>query len=125
MAELSAALIFKQILKFSVTGIQAKKMSSSQNVSHIYEIKIAGEQLRLRSDEPEDRVQKLASYVDAQVSELHKASNNLSLKQSLILVCLDLAGQIHDLKNQSLEYIQDLEKDALELKKEFQSSLNL
>lgn len=100
-------------------------MSSNQNVSHIYEIKIAGEQLRLRSDEPEDRVQKLASYVDVRVSELHKASNNLSLKQSLILVCLDLAGQIHDLKNQSLEYIQDLEKDALELKKEFQSSLNL
>jgi cell division protein ZapA (FtsZ GTPase activity inhibitor) len=100
-------------------------MSSNQNVSHLYEIKIAGEQLRLRSDEPEERVQKLASYVDDQVSKLHKASSNLSLKQSLILVCLDLAGQIHDLKNQSLEYMQDLEKEALELKKEFQSSLNL
>lgn len=100
-------------------------MSSNQNVSHIYEIKIAGEQLRLRSDEPEERVQKLASYVDEHVSKLHKASSNLSLKQSLILVCLDLAGQIHDLRNQSLDYIQDLEKEALELKKEFQSSLNL
>ena len=100
-------------------------MSSSQNVSHIYEIKIAGEQLRLRSNEPEERVQKLASFVDERVSKLHKESSNLSLKQSLILVCLDLAGQMHDVKNQSLEYIQDLEKDALELKKEFQSSLNL
>jgi cell division protein ZapA (FtsZ GTPase activity inhibitor) len=100
-------------------------MSSNPNISHIYEIKIAGEQLRLRSDEPEERVQKLATYVDHQVAKLHKASANLSLKQSLILVCLNLAGQIHDLKNQSLDYIQDLEKDALELKKEFQSSLNL
>ncbi len=108
----------------SVTGIRAEKMNS-QHVSHLYEIKIAGEQLRLRSDEPEERVQKLASYIDAQVLKIHKASSNLSLKQSLILVCLDLAGQIHDLKNQSLDYIQDLEKEALELKKEFQSSLNL
>lgn len=100
-------------------------MSSNPNISHIYEIKIAGEQLRLRSDEPEERVQKLASFVDSEVAKLHKASANLSLKQSLILVCLDLAGQIYDIKNQSLDYIQDLEKDALELKKEFQSSLNL
>lgn len=100
-------------------------MSSNQNVSHIYEIKIAGEQLRLRSNEPEEKVQKLASFVDERVSQLHKMSSNLSLKQSLILVCLDLAGQMHDVKSQSLEYLQDLEKEALELKKEFQSSLNL
>lgn len=98
---------------------------NSQHVSHIYEIKIAGEQLRLRSDEPEDRVQKLSAFIDAQVLKTHKASTSLSLKQSLILVCLDLAGQLYDFKNQSLEYIQDLEKEALELKKEFQSSLNL
>ncbi len=100
-------------------------MSSNPNISHIYEIKIAGEQLRLRSDEPEERVQKLATFVESRVANYHKASLNLSVKQSLILVCLDLAGHIHDLKNQSLDYIQDLEKEALELKKEFQSSLNL
>jgi cell division protein ZapA (FtsZ GTPase activity inhibitor) len=98
---------------------------NSPTVSHIYEIKIAGEQLRLRSDQSEDKVQKLASFVEERVNKIHKASSNLSLKQSLILMCLDLAGQVHDLKSQSLEYIQDIEKEALELKKEFQSSLSL
>ena len=97
---------------------------SSERISHIYEIKIAGENVCLRSDEPQARVEKLTAFVDKQVCDIHRKSNHLSLKQALILTCLDLSGRLYDSRNQSLDYLQEIEKETLELKKEFQSSLN-
>lgn len=97
---------------------------SSKKISHIYEVRIAGEEVRLRSDEPQRRVEKLTAFVDQQVRNIHKNSNHLSLKQALILTCLDLSGRLYDCKNQSLDHLQEIEREAMDLKKEFQSSLN-
>lgn len=93
-------------------------------VSRIYEVKIAGMELRLRSDQPEERVRKLAALVDRQVNQfLSKKSNSNNVKHALLLTCLGLAGELYDIKQQSLEHIQDIEKEALELKKTMRTSL--
>ena len=97
--------------------------AKEQQVSRIYEVKIAGMELRLRSDQPEERVKKLATLVDQQVAKLLKKQSNANMKHALLLACLDLAGELYDIKQQSLEHIQDIEKEALELKKAMRTSL--
>lgn len=102
-----------------------EKMSAEDQVSRIYEIKIAGMELRLRSDQSEERVRKLAALVDKHVSKLLNKKSTVNVKQALLLTCLDLAGDLYDLKTQSMDHLQDIEKEALELKKTFRSSFNL
>lgn len=103
--------------------MSGEKMSAQDHVSSIYEVKIAGMELRLRSDQPEERVRKLATFVDQKVSKLLNKKSNVNAKHALLLACLDLAGELYDIKAQSLEHIQDIEKEALELKKAIRTSL--
>lgn len=97
--------------------------AKEQQVSRIYEMKIAGMELRLRSDQPEERVKKLAALVDQRVAKLLNKKPNANIKHALLLACLDLAGDLYDIQHQSLEHIQDIEKEALELKKTMRTSL--
>lgn len=62
------------------------------------EIEILGRRLVLRSDEPPERVRAAANLVRERVDALHQAGLTAGTDRLLILVALDLAGEILDLR---------------------------
>ena len=56
-------------------------------------ITIGNQQYAILSEEPAEKIQRLAAQIDARLKEITEASN-LSLTQALVLVSLDLANNV-------------------------------
>ncbi len=62
------------------------------------EVEILGRRLALRSEEPPERVEAAAKLVRERIEEMQKAALTAGTDRLLILVALDLAAEVLDLR---------------------------
>jgi len=82
-----------------------KKMGSS-------EITILGQKYTIRGDESEEYIKKLASFVDSKLKEVYSASPNITPLKAAIIVSLDMADELHKLKESQENVTKTIEEKA-------------
>ncbi len=67
------------------------------NKTHVT-INVAGQDMRLSSDENEEYVRKIAGYVNEKVEEIQHSYPSLSTANCLIMAALNLSDELHKLR---------------------------
>ena len=75
-------------------------------------VTIFNEQYALKSDLPEEKVQKLANQVDSRMQRIHNAQSSLSLSRIAVLVALELADEAMNHK-EAYDSLMDVIKEEL------------
>lgn len=76
------------------------------------EVYILGQKYTIKGDAPEEYIRELASYVDRKLKEVYNAVPNITPVKASILAALDIADELHKLKNQQDEMTKDIEEKA-------------
>ncbi len=76
------------------------------------EVYILGQKYTIKGDAPEEYIRELASYVDRKLKEVHNAVPNITPVKASILAALDIADELHKLKNEQDEMTKDIEEKA-------------
>ena len=79
------------------------------------EVYILGQKYSIRGDAPEEYIRELAAYVDKKLKDVYSAVPNITPVKESILAALDIADELHKLKNQQDEMTRHIEEKALTL----------
>jgi cell division protein ZapA len=66
-------------------------------------IDIAGQEIKIRSDEDEDYVRSLAVFVDAKIKELREGQKGVTTLNLALTVALTIADELHKLQESGLD----------------------
>ncbi|HMK48988.1 MAG TPA: cell division protein ZapA [Thermodesulfovibrionales bacterium] len=79
------------------------------------EVFILGQKYTIKGDAPEEYIRELASFVDAKLKEVYKASPNITPVKASILAALDIADELLKTRNQQEEMAKNIEEKATTL----------
>ena len=65
-----------------------------------FEVKILGQRYKIRSDEGEEYIQRLADFVNAELNEAGKASRTVATHNMAILAALNIADRLFKLRDE-------------------------
>jgi cell division protein ZapA len=64
-----------------------------------YEVKILGQRYKIRSDEGQDYIEKLAEYVNDQISEVQRGSKSVATHSVAILAAMNIADNLFKIRD--------------------------
>jgi cell division protein ZapA len=64
------------------------------------EINILGQKYTVRGDAHEEYIRELAAYVDGKLKEIHEGNPNITPLKASILASLNIADELHKLRNE-------------------------
>ncbi|MEW6054117.1 MAG: cell division protein ZapA [Nitrospirota bacterium] len=79
------------------------------------EVYILGQKYTIKGDAPEEYIRELASYVDRKLKEVYSTSPNITPVKASILAALDIADELHKMRNQQEEITRHIEEKATKL----------
>ena len=74
------------------------------------EISILGHKYTLKGDADEEYIKKLAAYVDEKLQEIHEGNPNITPLKASILVSLNIADELHRIKEDHDRAAQTIEE---------------
>ncbi len=74
------------------------------------EVNILGQIYTIKGDAPEEYMKKLASYVDLKLKEVHNSSPNIAPLKAAILVSLNIADELHKLREEQERTASEIEE---------------
>ncbi|MEW6001288.1 MAG: cell division protein ZapA [Nitrospirota bacterium] len=74
------------------------------------EVYILGQRYNIKGDAPEEYIRKLASYLDEKLKEVYNSSPNITPVKASILAALNIADELHRLKNEQEEFTKHIEE---------------
>lgn len=88
----------------------------------LYNIKMAGLPLRIRSSHDEEVVNQLVSLVNKRVNGILEQTKGTSYQNALLLVALNLAEELTFLKRRALSLLERIESQADDILTDLESS---
>ena len=76
------------------------------------EISILGHTYTVKGDVHEEYIKKLAAYVDEKLQEIHAGNPNITPLKASILAALNIADELHRLKEEHDKAAQTIEEKA-------------
>lgn len=64
-----------------------------------YEVKILGQRYKIRSDEGEEYIEKLAEYVNGQIADVQKGSKSVATHNVAILAAMNIADNLFKIQD--------------------------
>jgi cell division protein ZapA len=75
-----------------------------------FEVKILGQRYKVRSDEGEDYIQELASFVNDQIADVQKSSKSVATHNVAILAALNIADDLFKLRDQDAQFQKEVKE---------------
>ena len=88
----------------------------------LYDVKVAGLSLKLRSSHDEETVRELAALVDEKIKEAQDLGQNISFQNALLLASLHIAEDLTLLRRLTARKLESLETTAQDLLSNLESS---
>ena len=88
---------------------------------------VAGQELRLASDESEEYIRRIAGYVNDKVDEVQGQYPNLSTANCLILAALNLSDELHKLRedydalDSRISELREMPRQSMPVKRPFET----
>jgi cell division protein ZapA len=76
------------------------------------EVSILGQKYNVRGDAPEEYMRKLAAFVDERLKAVYAASPGITPLKAAILASLDIADELHKLKEAQENIAKNIEERA-------------
>ncbi len=76
------------------------------------EISILGQKYTIKGDASEDHIRKLAAYVDGKLKEIHAANPNITPLKASILASLNIADELHRIRDEHDIAARNIEEKA-------------
>ena len=76
------------------------------------EVNILGQTYTIKGDAPEEYMKKLAAFVDQKLKEVHNSSPNIAPLKAAILVSLNIADELHKLREEHDRAATEIEEKA-------------
>ena len=76
------------------------------------EVDILGQKYTIRGDAPEEYIKKLAVFVDLKLKEVHNSSPNIAPLKAAILAALNIADELHRLREEHERATMVIEEKA-------------
>jgi cell division protein ZapA len=76
------------------------------------EVDILGQKYTIKGDAPEEYIKKLAAFVDLKLKEVHSSSPSMAPLKAAILVSLNIADELHRIKEEHEEAARNIEEKA-------------
>jgi cell division protein ZapA len=76
------------------------------------EVTILGQKYTVRGDAHEDYIRKLASFVDAKLKEVYNTAPGITPLKAAILASLDIADELHKLREAQENITRNIEERA-------------
>ena len=76
------------------------------------EVTILGQKYTVRGDAQEDYIRKLASFVDAKLKEVYNTAPGITPLKAAILASLDIADELHKLREAQENITRNIEERA-------------
>ena len=76
------------------------------------EVNILGQNYTIKGDAPEEYMQKLAAFVDLKLKEVHNSSPSIAPLKAAILVSLNIADELHRLREEHEKATMVIEEKA-------------
>lgn len=76
------------------------------------EVDILGQKYTIKGDAPEEYIKKLAAFVDLKLKEVHNSAPNIAPRKAAILAALNIADELHRLREEHEKATQEIEKKA-------------
>jgi len=76
------------------------------------EVDILGQKYTIKGDAPEDYIKKLAAFVDLKLKEVHSSSPSMAPLKAAILVSLNIADELHRLREEHEKAAKNIEEKA-------------
>lgn len=84
------------------------------------EIKIFGQQYKIKGDAPDEYLQEIARYVEAKIKEVMEKSPSTAPLKATILAAMSIAEELFSYRKESEELKKKLEEQAEELTRLFE-----
>jgi cell division protein ZapA len=76
------------------------------------EINILGQKYTVKGDAEEARIRELAAFVDEKIREVHAANPNITPLKASIIASLNIADELHRLKEEMNDAARNIEAKA-------------
>lgn len=76
------------------------------------EVTILGQKYTIKGDAPEEHIKQLAAFVDAELKEVHSATPSITPLKAAILASLNIADELHKLKDTQENLTKTIEEKA-------------
>jgi cell division protein ZapA (FtsZ GTPase activity inhibitor) len=86
-----------------------------------FEVKILGQRYKVRSDEGEEYIQRLAAYVHDQLLEVQKGSRTVATHNVAILAALGIADSLFKLRDEDARLKKEVKERIRKLLKQIRS----
>ncbi|MCL5023178.1 MAG: cell division protein ZapA [Nitrospirae bacterium] len=84
------------------------------------EVYILGQKYTIKGDAPEEYIQQLATYVTARIREVSEASPNITPLKAAILAAVNIADELHRLRNEEENIAKSIEEKTVALTRLFE-----
>ena len=76
------------------------------------EVDILGQKYTIKGDASEEYIKKLAVFVDLKLKEVHNSAPNIAPLKAAILAALNIADELHRLREDHEKAAQEIEEKA-------------
>lgn len=76
------------------------------------EVDILGQKYTIKGDAPEEYIKKLAAFVDQKLKEVYTASPNMAPLKAAILASLNIADELHKIREEHEKAALGIEEKA-------------
>ncbi len=76
------------------------------------DVTILGQKYTIKGDASEEHIKKLATFVDARLKEVYSAAPGIAPLKAAILASLDIADELHKLKEEHEKIARNIEERA-------------
>lgn len=76
------------------------------------EVNILGQKYTVKGDAPEDYIKSLAAFVDEKLKEVYNASPGITPLKAAILASLNIADELHKLREEQESITKNIEERA-------------
>ena len=76
------------------------------------EVDILGQKYTIKGDAPEEYIKKLAAFVDQKLKEVHASSPNMAPLKAAILASLNIADELHKVREEHEKTAMEIEEKA-------------
>jgi len=84
------------------------------------EVYILGQKYTIKGDEPEEYIHRLATYVTTKIKEVSEAAPNITPLKASILAAINIADELHRLRNEQEAVAKSIEEKTVALTRLFE-----
>ncbi len=85
---------------------------NSEKKPRSIEVTILGQKYSIRGDAPEERIRKLAAFVDAKMKEVHHSAPGITPLKAAIIAALDITDEMFRQRDDHEKVTRDIEEKA-------------